>query len=63
MPTDVALEQPGTRDVRTETVRESAADVSVALRDARDGKAVLTSTSGEPLEIERRLVMWYRTAV
>lgn len=62
MPTDVALEQPGTRDVRTETVQESTEAVSTALRAATDGRAVLTSTSGEPIEIERRLVMWYRAA-
>ena len=60
MPTDVALEQPGTRDLRTETVRESPEDVSTALRSTTDGRVVLTGTSGEPVEIERRFVMWYR---
>jgi hypothetical protein len=62
MPTDVALEQPGTRDVVTTTVRESAVDDASALRDARDGRVVLTGADGEPVEIERRFVMWYRAA-
>jgi hypothetical protein len=60
MPTDVALEQPGTRDLRTETVQESPEAVSTALRAAADGRVVLTGASGEPVENERRLVMWYR---
>jgi hypothetical protein len=63
MPTDVAIEQPGTRDVRTQTVLEDAQDVGVRLRGATDGRAVLTGVDGEPVEIERRLVMWYRSAV
>jgi hypothetical protein len=60
MPTDVALERPGTREVETATVRESPADVGAALRAATDGLVVLTRTTGEPVEIERRRVMWYR---
>lgn len=63
MPTDVALERPGTREPDTAQVRESPAEVSAILRAATDGRVVLTSTSGEPLEIERRFVLWYRRAV
>ncbi|MDO9408463.1 hypothetical protein [Patulibacter sp.] len=62
MPTDVALERPGTREVRTETVRESPEDVAGALRGAPGGRVVLTGLDGEPIEVERRLVMWYRAA-
>lgn len=63
MPTEVALEQAGTRDVRTQTVLEEPGDVGVLLRRATDGRAVLTGVDGEPVEIERRLVMWYRAAL
>lgn len=62
MPTDVALEHPGTREVATETVLESPPEVSAALRAREDGRVVLTRTTGETLEPERRLVMWYRAA-
>lgn len=60
MPTDVALERPGTREVATETVRESVTEVGAALRAATDGQVVLTRITGEPVDIERRRVMWYR---
>lgn len=63
MPTDVALERPGIREVRTETVQETTDDVGAALRHARDGRVTLTGVNGEPVEIERRHVMWYRAAV
>lgn len=63
MPTDVALERPGTREVDTETVQENPTDVGAALRAATDGRVVLTRSTGEPVEIERRRVMWYRATV
>jgi hypothetical protein len=63
MPTDVALERPGTREVDTLTVQESPVEVGQALRVAPGGLLVLTRTTGEAVEIERRRVMWYRAVV
>jgi hypothetical protein len=62
MSTDVALERPGSREVRTETVQETPVEVGQALRAARNGLVTLTGIGGEPVEFERRFVMWYRGA-
>lgn len=59
MPTEVAIEN-GTRETTGRVVRESPTEVGDALRAATTGLVVLTDESGEPLEIERRFVMWYR---
>ena len=62
MSTEVAIEN-GTRETTRRIVREDPTAVAAALRAATDGRVVLTSEPGEPLELERRLVMWYRQKV
>lgn len=63
MPTEVAIEQAGTREVARHVVRESPTEVGDALRASTTGRVALTSETGEPFELERRLVMWYRQKV
>lgn len=60
MSTEVAIEHAGTREVTRQVVRESPAEVGDALRATTTGRVVLTGETGERVELERRLVMWYR---